>query len=88
MDTPEPMPEPEITDYTFVVDEENVATIYFRQEEVHVTRAFRLHDQAVAKAIEWIEREMKIDRSGDVTLDVQNLAVDPDFFFGRKNYYG
>lgn len=72
----------EIGDYTANISENFVATVYYRGEEVWQSRAFRIRDQAVRIAEEYIEKATGEAKMGDITLDVQNLSVDADTLLG------
>ena len=59
----------------------NIATVLYRGEEVWQSRPTRLLVQAERLAKDWILESMG-ENNGDITLEVQDLEVDPSSWFG------
>ena len=75
---------PQYEKFHYTIDPENIVHMYYDQELIWTSRAFRLHVQAEAQAKEFIEKYCPKDQSKSVTLKVQSLSVDANTLFGRK----
>jgi hypothetical protein len=75
--------------YAIEVSEEAEGVVLLNGEEVWRSRGCRLTVQARRLAQDWIDAQMGIeDDCSSITLEVQNLVIDPDTLFGRKKGNG